>query len=90
MPCRYGCTPEHRVLVEMVEADIEIGFQLVDMLEAFPGSTSRLAAAIEDVYAAVLARVARLPPSERENFQPLIAELHRAIDLALPPSIPPG
>ena len=84
MPCRYGSTPEHRVLVELVEADIEIGFRLVDMLEALPGESTRLAAAVEDVYAGVLTRVQRLQPPERENFEPLITELRRAIDLALP------
>ena len=86
MPCRYGTTPEHRVLVELVEADIEIGFRLVDMLEALPGETSRLAAAVEDVYTGVLRRVKRLQPPEQESFEPLIIELRRAIDLALPNS----
>ena len=86
MPCRYGSTPEHRVLVELVEADIEIGFRLVDVLESWPEETSRLRAAIEDVYAGVLERVNRLQPSERENFEPLVTELRRAINLALPPS----
>jgi hypothetical protein len=70
----------------LVEADIEIGFQLVDMLESWPAEESRLAAAIEGVYADVIARVNRLQPSERENFEPLVTELRRAIDLALPPS----
>ena len=86
MPCRYGATPEQRVLVELVEADIEIGFQLVDSLECWPADTSRLAAAIGDVYENVVARVERLPVSEREKFEPLIAELRRAIGRALPPS----
>ena len=89
MPCRYGTTPEHRVLVELVEADIEIGFRLVDMLEALPGETSRLAAAVEDVYAGILSRVQRLQPLEQETFSPLIAELRRSIDLAVPPSTHP-
>ena len=89
MPCRYGTTPEHRVLVELVEADIEIGFRLVDMLEALPGETSRLAAAVEDVYAGILTRVQRLQPLEQETFSPLISELRRSIDLAVPPSTHP-
>ena len=71
------------MLVELVEADIEIGFQLVDMLEAWPEERCRLAAAVEDVYAGVLARVERLQASERRNFEPLIREFRRAIDLAL-------
>ena len=69
----------------MVEADIEIGFRLVDMLDSWPAETS-LVAAIEDVYAEVLARVNRLPVPEQENFEPLVTELRRAINLALPPS----
>jgi hypothetical protein len=32
----------------------------------------------------VLARLTRLEPVERGNFQPLVTELRRAIDLALP------
>jgi len=90
MPCRYGSTPEHRVLVELVEADIEIGFQLIDMLESWPAETARLAAAILGVYAGVLARVNGLQPSEQENFEPLVTELRRAIHLALPPASMPG
>ena len=86
MPCRYGATPEHRVLVELVEADIEIGFRLVDMLEPGMAERSRLMSAIEDVYAGVVARVNRLQTPERENFEPLVGELRRAVRLALPPS----
>ena len=71
-----------------MEADIEIGFQLVDMLEDWPAEAARLEAAFEGVYAGVLARVERLPAGERESFKPLIMELRRAIHLALPPSPP--
>jgi hypothetical protein len=70
----------------LVEADLEIGFRLVDMLESWPAETPRLLAAIEDVYADVLARVNRLQPAEGENFGPLLRELRRAINLARPPS----
>ena len=73
--------------VELVEADIEIGFRLVDMLECWPAETSRLVAALEDVYAEVLARVNRLQASEQDNFEPLVTELRRAINLGLPPSL---
>lgn len=83
LPCRYGATPEHRVLVELVEADIEIGFCLVDMLEPGLAETSRLVSAIEGVYAGVVARVNRLQPPERDNFEPLVAELRRAVTQAL-------
>jgi hypothetical protein len=68
----------------LAEAGIEIGFQLADVLQAWPAEAPRLAAALEDVYADVVARVGRLPESERESFAPLVIELRRAISLALP------
>jgi hypothetical protein len=85
LPCRYGSTPEHRVRVELAEAEIEIGFRLVDMLESSPGETARLLAAVEDVYNGAVARVNRLQVSEREKFAPLVGELRRAINLVSPP-----
>ncbi len=86
MPCRYGSTPDHRVRVELVEADFEIGFCLVDMMESFPAETARLLADAEEVYAGILGRLTSLQPAQRENFEPLIGELRRAIDLAAPPA----
>jgi len=41
----------------LVEADIEIGFQLVDMLEVWPAEGARLISNVEDVYADVQARL---------------------------------
>jgi len=82
MPCRYGSTPDHRVRVEMVEADLEIGFSLIDLVETFPGDRSRLVADAEQVYAGIFARLNRFEPAQRENFEPLVRELRRAIDLA--------
>ena len=38
------------------------------------------------LYEDLLARLNRLEPPERENFEPLVTELRRAIDLALPAS----
>jgi hypothetical protein len=84
MPCRYGTAPGHRVSVELVEAGIEIGFCLVDLVESCPADASRLAANAEEVYEDVLSRLTRLEPRERSNFEPLVTELRRAIDLALP------
>ena len=40
----------------------------------------------EEVYAGILARLGSLQPSRRQNFEPLIGELRRAIDLASPRS----
>jgi hypothetical protein len=69
----------------LVEADIEIGFCLVDLAESCPADAARLLANAEEAYAEVLARLNRLQPAERGSFQPLLAELRRALDLALPP-----
>ena len=85
MPCRYGAAPGHRVRVELVEADLEIGFCLVDLVASCPADSARLVANAEEVYEDALSRIARLEPAERSSFQPLVTELRRAIDLALPP-----
>ena len=85
MPCRYGTTAEQRVSVELVEADIEIGFCLVDLVESCPADAARLVANAEEVYEDALARITRLEPAEQSSFEPLVNELRRAIDLALPP-----
>ena len=65
-----------------MEADLEIGFCLVDLVESYPAEAARLVANAEEVYADVLARIHRLHAPERSNFEPLVTELRRAIDLA--------
>jgi hypothetical protein len=82
MPCRYGSTPEHRVRIELIEADLEIGFSLVDLAGSSPADAVRLLSDAEQVYDDILARLKRLEPSEESAFHPLVAELRRAIDLA--------
>ncbi len=84
MPCRYDSSPEHRVRVELIEADLEIGFNLVDLAGSNPADSSHLLANAEEVFRDLLVRVKKLEPSEESNFQPLITELRRAIDLAVP------
>ena len=86
MPCRYGSTPDDRVRVEMVEADLEIGFSLIDMVETFPSERARLIADAEGVYAGILARLKSFAAGQQENFGPLVNELRRAIDLARRPA----
>jgi hypothetical protein len=83
MPCRYGSTPDHRVRVELVEADFEIGFSLVDLADSRPSEASRVLADAEEVYADIQARLTGLPSTEGDSFKPLATELRRAIDLAL-------
>jgi hypothetical protein len=82
MPCRYGASPEHRIMTELVEADFEIGFNLVDLAEETPDQAPRLLADAENVFADILARLKGLSSSEGESFVPLVTELRRAIDLA--------
>ena len=80
MPCRYGTTPDHRIRVELVEADLEIGFSLVDLVESCPSQTARLLSDAEEIYQDLLARLSRLENSEQSTFEPLVAELRRSID----------
>jgi hypothetical protein len=69
-------------MTELVEADFEIGFNLVDLAEDTPGQRSRMIANAEEVYADILARLKGLSSAESESFVPLVTELRRAIDLA--------
>lgn len=83
MSCRYGFTADRRIPVELVEADFEIGFGLIDLANTCPPEVSRILADADAVYDDILSRVARLDSPEGSYFQPLIGELRRAIDLAL-------
>jgi hypothetical protein len=82
MPCRYGATPEHRVRIELIEADLEIGFTLVDLALGSPEDSTRLLFDAAQVYDDILLRLKRLEPAEECSFRPLVVELRRAIDLA--------
>lgn len=86
MPCRYGTTPEHRIAVELVEADLEIGFHLADLAESDLSDSMRILGDAEDVFQDILARVAKLDTRDRENLAPLVVELRRALDLSHPRS----
>jgi hypothetical protein len=82
MPCRYGDSPEHRIAVELVEADLEIGFHLADLARSEPADSPRILSDAEDVYQDILIRVAKLESKDRESLSPLVGELRRALDLA--------
>ena len=84
MPCRYGTRPEHRIAVELVEADLEIGFNLAGLAESDFANSTRILGDAEDVYRDILTRVAKLDSRDRESLAPLIGELRRALDLAYP------
>lgn len=81
MPCRYGSTPDRRVRIELIEADLEIGFTLVDLAGSSPADSTRLLSDAGQVYDDILTRLKRLEPAEGRKFQPLVAELRSAIDL---------
>ena len=51
---------------------------------SLPSEVAPLVADAEEIYADVVSRLNRLEPSERDSFEPLVAELRDAIDLALP------
>jgi hypothetical protein len=72
-------------MIELVEADFEIGFSLLDLAQESPAQAPRLIADAEGVYQDILARLKSLPNSESESFVPLVTELRREIDLAAPP-----
>ena len=81
-------TPNHRasdrVRVELIEADVDIGFGLVDdALEQFrEGNAAYAQAALEDankVLTDIEARLGNLSATDSAPFGPLVDELRKAI-----------
>jgi hypothetical protein len=82
-----GSVLRDRIEVGFVEADVEIGFTLVDLAEAECGcgnssSASRVLKDAEDVFHDIEQRLQRLNIQERGCFHSLVSELRREIDLA--------
>ena len=82
-----GAPLRDRIVVEFVEADVEIGFHLVDMAESERAQGnlprfSRVLADAEEVFHDIERRLHRTGVRERESLQPLVAELRREIDSA--------
>ncbi len=77
----------HRVQVQFLEADVEIGFGLVDLAKAerlygnSPGA-SRALEDVEGVFTDIQNRLLRLEALDRQPFGPLVDELRREIDAA--------
>lgn len=74
-----------RFPVELVEADVEIGFNLADMAELESGLgnrgfASRVLLNAENVFRDIEQRLPRLGDRDRGCFGPLVAELRRKID----------
>src|SRR5262245_16936189 len=84
-PC--GGRSSDRIAVDLVEADFEIGFNLVDIVEAEAGWGDPLRAArvlqdAEDVFVDIEQRLIRLGTDGSQAFAGLTDELRREIDLA--------
>lgn len=76
-----------RVAVELVEADVEIGFNLVDMARReFESGRSTAATRVlqdaDDVLIDIEQRLSRLDDGNRDCFGPLLAELRRELSVA--------
>lgn len=83
----------NRIEVEFVEADVEMGFNLVDMAEAECGRgnpvlASRVLEDAEDVFDDIQRRLQRLDAGNQGCFGPLVGELRREIDLAKSHNLP--
>jgi len=92
VPHRAG---EHRASLkdrierELIEADIEMGFRLVDTAEAVVTDADvafalHAADSAEEVCRDIEQRLSRLNESAREPFVPLLEELRREIESARP------
>src|SRR5689334_8171177 len=83
---RWGRSAD-RIAVELVEADIEIGFNLVDLVETESGwgdprRATRALQDAEEVFDDIERRLNRMGASESQVFAGLTGELRREIELA--------
>ena len=73
-----------RLEVGFVEADVEIGFNLIDLAGSHAGNPTTVARILGDA-AGVLndidLRLSRLSAAQRASFAPLVAELRRELAL---------
>jgi len=82
-----GAPLRDRMDVEFIEADVEIGFNLVDLAEQernlgnLPLATRVLHDA-DAVFQDIQRRLERGPERNRDSFSPLVEELRREIDAA--------
>ncbi len=75
---------EDKILIQLIEADVEIGFGLVDEAKAFhssgqPEFSLRALQDAEDVVLDIQRRLHRLGEAESIPFHPLVAELRNEI-----------
>ena len=87
MPQYHRERASQRIPKELIEADFEIGFNLVDMAtaafeQADRTSASRALHDAEDVLLDIERRLKLIDSLDSESFGPLVGELKRAIGLA--------
>jgi hypothetical protein len=46
LACRYGTSCEHRIAIDLVEADLEIGFHLAGLVESDLADSPRMSIGI--------------------------------------------
>jgi len=88
-------TLRNRIEVDLVEADVEIGFNLVDLAEQLSRSdhrslVPRVLSDAGNVLDGIEARLSRLAAPDRSPFGPLIQELSREIEVAKSRNACPG
>jgi hypothetical protein len=87
MPYYPGRPVRARIGVEFVEADVQIGFDLVDLAqqESICGDSSLVARILDDAVGVlddIGQRLTHLSNGDRASFGPLVAELRREVELA--------
>ena len=87
MPQSHRRKASQQVLIQLLEADVEMGFALVDVAlkEFLRGNESHSLRALQEaegVIQDIEQRLARLRSDESDPFRPLVEELRREIDAA--------
>lgn len=87
MPQSHRRNASQQVLIQLLEADVEMGFALVDVAlkEFLRGNESHSLRALQEaegVIQDIEQRLSRLRSEESDPFRPLVQELRREIDAA--------
>ena len=86
MPYRQAAPLRDRIEVGFIEADVEIGFSLVDLADeqskcGNSASVARILHDADDVLDDIGRRLSRLAVADQASFGPLVAELRRELAL---------
>ena len=84
MPHPMGRKVADKIFVELIEADVEIGFSLVDEAKAYrvsgqPEFSARALQEAENILPDIEHRLHQLGDSEAGPFRPLVSELRNEI-----------